>query len=214
MKKTAIILISLLFAFIIMTSGYGLWEKELKIIGSIQVVEQPQEEMDVVLLCDDLGDGSSSENNTEQGNNLNNKTVQQEKAKTNTVENTIEEKNMDNLDDKEDEYIKDIPEKEYEENSLSNEEEHTREEIVKIEEERENSSNEQIDQNPLSNQKDNGTSLPTMDVEGDNMPETTNNSLEKAEDDNDKDISTEADSEETEEVENPSKGETLEDSDE
>lgn len=41
MKKLNIILASIITAFMIMSSGYSIWEKELNIIGSIKVVEPP-----------------------------------------------------------------------------------------------------------------------------------------------------------------------------
>lgn len=41
-KRISIVLISVLSAFLIMTSGYGLWQKELIIEGNIKIIPDPR----------------------------------------------------------------------------------------------------------------------------------------------------------------------------
>lgn len=59
-KKTTIVLISILSAFIIMSSGYGLWQEELIIEGNIKVIPDPkvleamESELDELILQEEL----------------------------------------------------------------------------------------------------------------------------------------------------------------
>lgn len=53
MRKVTVILISLLAGFIIMTSGYGLWQKSLFIKGDIDVIPDPDVIMSLKSEIDD-----------------------------------------------------------------------------------------------------------------------------------------------------------------
>lgn len=50
-KKTTVLFISITFAFIMMSAGYGKWQRELTIEGTIKVIPDPDllEEMEVRL---------------------------------------------------------------------------------------------------------------------------------------------------------------------
>ena len=69
-KRTSVLILSLIVAFVFMSGGYSFWEKKLTIKGKIEVVEpeseteKPQEPSVIVPSTENEGSGEKDEDNS------------------------------------------------------------------------------------------------------------------------------------------------------